>query len=89
MIEKDEVAAVAEIAEVVDELLDALVECDTPLAIRAVSSCLSIVIINTAPSKEAADGVIKSLCDTILEIIQNADDQGVGNWNEDEGRTLQ
>lgn len=89
MIDKDEMAAVAEIAEVVDELLDTLIECDTALAVRSISSCLSIVIVNTAPSKEAAEGIIKSLCDTILEIIQNADDQGVGNWNDSEGHTIQ
>lgn len=89
MMDADELASVAEIAGVVDELLDTLIECDTPLAVRAVSSCLSIVIVNTAPSKEAAEGIIKSLCETILEIIQNADDQGVGNWNEGEERTLQ
>lgn len=89
MKEADELAAVAEIAGVVNELLDTLIECDTALAVRAVSSCLSIVVVNTAPSKEAAEDIIKSLCDTILEIIQNADDQGVGNWNDSEGHTLQ
>jgi len=78
-----------EIAKTVMALMKVLKDCDAQLGIRALSSTLSMVVVNTAPSREAAENLINDLADTILSIIDQMDDKGLAGWNESEGHTLQ
>jgi hypothetical protein len=83
---KEEIAA---IAEVVANIMNVLEEYETPEALRGLSSCLSMVIVQTAPSREGAENLIKGLCETILGIIETMDNEHLAGWNENEGHTLQ
>ena len=78
-----------EIAKTVMALMKVLKDCDAQLGIRALSSTLSMVVVNTAPSREAAENLINDLADRILEIIYTLDSEELANWNESEGHTLQ
>lgn len=78
-----------EVAELADKILTACTDYETAIAIRAISSTLSMVVVNTAPSKEAAENLIESLTDTIFDIIEMMDESGMAGWNENDKRTLQ
>lgn len=78
-----------EIAALVIELMAICQKHNTSIMIRALSSCLSMVIVNTAPSREQAEDLIESLANTILEIIDTMDEEGIAGWNDSEGHTIQ
>jgi len=80
---------VAAMAEVVAGIMNVLEEYETQEALRGLSSCLAMVIVQTAPSRANAENLIKSLCDTILGIIATMDNEHLAGWNENEGHTLQ
>jgi hypothetical protein len=80
---------VAAMAKVVADIMNVLEEYETQEALRGLSSCLAMVIVQTAPSRANAENLIKSLCDTILGIIATMDNEHLAGWNENEGHTLQ
>lgn len=78
-----------EIATLVMEILEVCSKHSPSLGLRALSSTLSMIVINSAPSREDAEHMIESLAETILEIIENMDEAGMAGWNDSEGHTLQ
>ena len=78
-----------DIATLVMELLETCSKHEVQLSIRGLSSTLSMIVVNSAPSREDAENLIESLANTILDIIEMMDEAGMAGWNEGEGHTLQ
>lgn len=78
-----------EVAELADKILTVCADYETAITIRSISSTLSMVVVNTAPSRDAAEGLIESLANTIMEIIEMMDEGGMAGWSESDKRTLQ
>ena len=81
--------AFVEVSALTSRLMDIAVEYRTGLVVRALASCLSMTVVNAAPSREYAEDLIETLADTILNIIKIMDEVGMAGWSSGDNRTLQ